>query len=395
MSAAGPLRGPVKRKEAAAPPLIFRRAAQAMGPLLRPPGCCASRCARQPCGLPWTPETSAAPEGRKRDQAQGLPPARRAARGPLAVAGVCENRTPGNKVNWRSIVRRRGEITQIQVRAPGPVTSSQQSHLASCVTQNQVCMKLGMLQLARAHLVEEQTPSRFTFHDLLRAYASKSVQEHESDAERRAADHRVLDHYLHTAQAAAQFLHPRMDFVITTPRQPGIVPQKFLDYGTAWAWFETEYPVLMAAIRLAASAGWDDYTWQLPSALEVYFDRRGHRHDCLAAQHTALAAAQRREDRHGQAYAHYGLGRAFHWFGRFEEARTHLEQALNFFQELNEPVNTVHTHIDLSHILEHQNRFTDALRHAQRALSPPRATDNRRAQARALYFVGWRHAGRS
>ena len=183
-----------------------------------------------------------------------------------------------------------------------------------------------------------------------------------------------------------------MDFVITTPRQPGIVPQKLLDYGTAWAWFETEYPVLVAAIRLAATAGWDDYTRQLPSALEEYFDRRGHRHDCLAAQHTALAAAQRREDRHGQAYAHYGLGRVFHWFGRFEEARTHLEQALNLFQELNEPVNTVHAHIDLSHILEHQNRFTDALRHAQLALSLPRATDNRRAQARALYFVGWHHA---
>ncbi len=33
-------------------------------------------------------------------------------------------------MNWRSITRRKGEITQIQARAPGPVTSSQQSHLA-------------------------------------------------------------------------------------------------------------------------------------------------------------------------------------------------------------------------------------------------------------------------
>ena len=85
--------------------------------------------ARQPCGLPWTPETSAAPGVRNSGQAQGLPLARRAARRP-AVAGGCGTRTPGNKVNWRSINRRRGKITQIQARAQGPVTSSQQSHLA-------------------------------------------------------------------------------------------------------------------------------------------------------------------------------------------------------------------------------------------------------------------------
>jgi hypothetical protein len=39
MSAAGPLRGPGKKKEAATPPLTFRRAAQGTGPLLRPQGC--------------------------------------------------------------------------------------------------------------------------------------------------------------------------------------------------------------------------------------------------------------------------------------------------------------------------------------------------------------------
>jgi hypothetical protein len=35
--------------------------AQATGPPLRPQGCCASRCARRPCGPPLTPETSATP----------------------------------------------------------------------------------------------------------------------------------------------------------------------------------------------------------------------------------------------------------------------------------------------------------------------------------------------
>ena len=48
------------------------------------------------------------------------------------MAGGCEDPDAREAVNWRSIVnsQEKSEITQIQVRAPGPVTSSQQSHLA-------------------------------------------------------------------------------------------------------------------------------------------------------------------------------------------------------------------------------------------------------------------------
>jgi hypothetical protein len=47
----------------------------------------ASRCARQPCGLPWTPETSAAPGGRKSGQAQGLPRQARGAQARVVAGG--------------------------------------------------------------------------------------------------------------------------------------------------------------------------------------------------------------------------------------------------------------------------------------------------------------------
>jgi hypothetical protein len=63
------------------------------GAALRPQGCSASRCARQPCGLPLTPETTAAPGTRNSGQAQACP-TMRAAPQTLVAAGVDEH--PGH-----------------------------------------------------------------------------------------------------------------------------------------------------------------------------------------------------------------------------------------------------------------------------------------------------------
>ncbi len=72
------------------------RAAQGTGPPLRPPGCFASRCARQPCGLPWTPETTAAPGTRNSGQAQACPRATRGAQTRRSGAGVQAPEPGGN-----------------------------------------------------------------------------------------------------------------------------------------------------------------------------------------------------------------------------------------------------------------------------------------------------------
>ena len=63
-------------------------------------------------------------------------------------------------------------------------------------------------ELARTHMVAEYLPARFTFHDLLRAYAADQAERIDPEPERRAAVHRVLDHYLHTAMAASNRFSP-------------------------------------------------------------------------------------------------------------------------------------------------------------------------------------------
>ena len=39
------------------------------------------------------------------------------------------------------------------------------------------------------------------------------------------------------------------------PFRAGVVPETFASPDAAWAWFETEYPVFMDVIRLAAAGG--------------------------------------------------------------------------------------------------------------------------------------------
>jgi DNA-binding SARP family transcriptional activator len=62
-------------------------------------------------------------------------------------------------------------------------------------------------ELTRAHLLTQHTPDRYTFHDLLRAYATDLATSQDSQEDHHNALTRVFDHYLHTVTAAIDTLH--------------------------------------------------------------------------------------------------------------------------------------------------------------------------------------------
>ena len=98
-------------------------------------------------------------------------------------------------------------------------------------------------------MITETTSGRFTFHDLLRAYATELAEATEPEDERRAAEHRILDHYLHSAYRAEEMLNPYRDDPITlSPARSGVTPEHPADHQEGLAWFAAEYPVLLAAI---------------------------------------------------------------------------------------------------------------------------------------------------
>jgi DNA-binding SARP family transcriptional activator/Tfp pilus assembly protein PilF len=246
-----------------------------------------------------------------------------------------------------------------------------------------------LAELTRAHLLTEHTPGRYTFHDLLRAYARELGGTGDSDADRCETQHRMLDYYLHSADAAARLLDPHRDPITGSAPHPGVIPQSLTDYAQALAWYTTEHRVLLAAIEQAARTGFDSHSWQLAWTMFDFLDIHGYWHDLAAVQSVALAAARRLADRSGQAHAHWGLARAHAKLGRAGDALTHFQHTLELFEEIGDRTGEAHTHLNLGWVLDRQGRYAEALCRARRAMELYQAIGNQAGQADALNTVGW------
>ncbi|GAA2365262.1 SARP family transcriptional regulator [Catellatospora methionotrophica] len=249
-----------------------------------------------------------------------------------------------------------------------------------------------LTELARAHLITEHLPGRFSLHDLLRGYAAKLAQLNETEPDRRAALRRVLSHYLHSAYAAALRIYPHRYRLDLAPADPGAAVTRFGDVNEASAWFTSEHAVLLTALNTAADENLATYAWQLASALSTYLDRYGHWHDWVATGRTALAAAERCADRAGQAHAHGSLGLAYNRLKRYGEAHAHLRRADRAFGELDDLVGQAYTNLRMSLVHEGQGDRHAALLDARHALDRFQSAGHHIGRGQALNSVGWLHA---
>ncbi len=244
-------------------------------------------------------------------------------------------------------------------------------------------------ELTRARLLAAAEHGRIAFHDLLRAYATERAEAQDTEAERREAFGRMLDHYLHTAYAAALLVHPTRTPITPEPPRPGTVPEQFADASQALAWFEAERPALLAVTAAAADAGFDRHAWQIAWALTRFLDLRGYWHDDVAAGRIGIVAAERLGELEGLAEAHRNYGVACGHLGRHAEAYQHLDEALRRYVEMGSRVGEAYAHSALSVTLGNEGREHEALGHARQALDLFTALDLPAGRASALNHVGW------
>ncbi|MBO3744933.1 tetratricopeptide repeat protein [Streptosporangiaceae bacterium NEAU-GS5] len=269
---------------------------------------------------------------------------------------------------------------------PGPdISIAAAASLAGSAT---AAARQTLAELARAHLVTERSPGRFGCHDLLRAYAAELAGAVDPADRRETARRRMLDHYVHSADAADAALDPHRCPIGLDPPLAGVTVDRPSGYEDALAWLTAELAVLAG---LPAS-GSDRHVWQLAWAYADFLYWRGLWHNLAAVSAAALAAARRAGSLLGQAHAHRGLAGADTSLGDHDAAHEHLRQALRLFEELDRPADQAHIHRNLAQVLEGLGRYGEALNHARRSHDLYLPIGDRIGQARALSMVGRLHA---
>jgi DNA-binding SARP family transcriptional activator/tetratricopeptide (TPR) repeat protein len=247
---------------------------------------------------------------------------------------------------------------------------------------------VALRELVRTHMVAEPVHSRYTFHELLRAYAADQAERFDSEADRREAGHRVLDHYLHSAMSAAARFQPRVS-PRPAPPLPGVSPVEVTDKGQALAWFNAEIPVLLALTGYADANGFDAYAWHIPWAIAPYLNRSGRHQDWVATQWVAVAASKRLGDVIAQAHSYYYLGFAQSSMGDNAAAEPNVRQSLALFRELGDRGHEARALNGLAVMMHDQGRVAEALATAHDGLRMVRAAGYWWVQATLETTVGW------
>ena len=244
-------------------------------------------------------------------------------------------------------------------------------------------------ELARAYLLEEHIPGRFTFHDLLHTYAAEQARAQESSSELATAVRRLLDHYLSSMVAAGAMLtHLRLP--VETPQPaPGVLTEGFGAPDQAMAWCRAERQVIQALVAHAAErGGFDAYCWQIPWAMAPLLARGGHWHDYLASQRIALAAAQNLGDALALGHAHYEFAHACALVGETADSGAHLEKAAKLFAQLRDQAAEAMAHNALAQLLDQQGHYVQALPYGKEALRLHRAGGDQVAIAHSEQTLG-------
>ena len=221
-------------------------------------------------------------------------------------------------------------------------------------------------ELLDAHLLEQAGGDRYRYHDLLRGYGRRLVNDADGvdDAERR-----LRDYYLAATVAATDRLNRNLRrFEPSIEHVPAALPD-LDDIDAALRWLEAEHATLVTVALT-------DDGWQLAAALRTFLEQRGYFADWRATHVRALAATT---DRHGLAVLHANLGALEAWSGENRAAMDHFAAVLALAPEHPALTAAIHNSMAMRCHLAGDDRA--AVEHARLALGVEGVSDRLRAGA--------------
>ncbi|MGW1717683.1 BTAD domain-containing putative transcriptional regulator [Streptomyces sp. NPDC002156] len=184
-----------------------------------------------------------------------------------------------------------------------------------------------LLRLAqRVHLLRDAGGGRSAWHDLVHEYARDRAVAEDDESERGSAVERILDHYLQSVVNVARVCGLYVPRECPPPVESS-TPRGFGTSEEAYAWFESEWEDIAAAIGHAAEHGPARFAWQLVDALLDLFHHRRPMSDWIRLAAVAREAAERSGSLQGQAAMHLSTGNALWRNGDLRGALTEYEKA--------------------------------------------------------------------
>ncbi|GAA1625775.1 tetratricopeptide repeat protein [Actinoplanes couchii] len=231
-------------------------------------------------------------------------------------------------------------------------------------------------------LVQEGSPGRYTFHDLVRAYAAARARDEERPAERRAAQTRLYDFYLATAGIAMDLLQPAEAAqrpALLEPRSPS---PELTDLDTARDWLDAERHTLMAIAGIAP-----DHAVRLARTLYFYVNGVSPG-DAVSLHENALRAAGDSGDTGERAHTLTDLGIAYRRTGRYAVAAEQFNQALVLFRRIGDRAGEGRALLQLGVVEQRTGDHTSAEERFRTVLSLSRAIGDPFFEAGALGNLG-------
>ncbi len=268
-------------------------------------------------------------------------------------------------------------------------------------------------RLAEAHLIDSQSPGRYSFHDLLRRYAWDRA--HEQDSDSTVACGRLWEHYLSLTSAAVDLLYP---YMLRLQKSSADV---FASHASALSWLDAERLNILAAVPRADAST----AVLLADTIRTYLYMRGHNGDLfqvagaaldvattprdLAAAHLGLATAHYSQNHYPEAISHYtsaleqcraagwvlgeaamlnNLGVISEQLGDLDKANTRYVQSLELHRRegMLDREGPALMKIGSNH--QYRGEFEEAASYYRQALASSRSLNSRHGEANALHYLG-------
>jgi tetratricopeptide (TPR) repeat protein len=279
-------------------------------------------------------------------------------------------------LSYRQLPPAHQRIFRLMSLNPGPAMD--ESAVAAAAGQPLEEVWRILEDLVDRHLLIEDQPAVYTFHDLLRLYSTQLSQAEDTAVDRAAARQRLDQHYLRTAAAAMDLLYPWEE-----QRRPAVERStgRMNDAAAAERWIDRETDTLL---RIAGELP------ELSPAICGTIHRRLQARSRLAEveplYRTTLTTSA--GDDRELAAAAANLGLALQIQGRYPEAREQFSQAVDLSARIGWVVNEAIATIGLGEVDRMSGQHAAAAQHYRRALELSQNAGYPAGQCQALVGIG-------